>query len=232
MSIEREMAISILKLARTEPVKHESINGDAKIPSTSGLNLLRKMQNEGLINLYGEGVETDSIQRLQLAVRAIELGADPERVASFLEWAEFEKMTANILEMNGYNVTQNLRFKQSAKRWEIDVVACRKPLVICIDCKHWHRTMFNASLQKIVAQQVLRAESLAQSLPNLQINLPCSTWQAGTVMPLVLSLLTGRFKFCGNVPVVSLLQLQDFLTQLPAMRIGMRSFQIRLSKLQ
>ncbi len=232
MSIEREVAISILKLARNEPVRHESINIDAKIPSSFGLNLLRKMQNEGLIYLRGEGVETDSIQRLKLAVRAIELGADSERVASFLEWAEFEKIAANILEMNGYEVTQNLRFKEASKRWEIDVVASRKPLVLCIDCKHWHRTMFPASLQKIAAQQALRTESLARSLPNLQVRLPCATWQSGTFMPLVLSLLTGRFKFCGDVPVVSLLQLQDFRTQFPAMRTEMKSFQIRGNKLQ
>lgn len=231
MSVERELAISILKLAKDLSVRHELINRDAKIPSVIGLNLLRKMRNEGLIYLRGKDVETGSFQRLKLAVRAIELGADPERVAAFLEWAEFEQMAASIFETNGYTVTRNLRFREGSKCWEIDIVACKRPIVICVDCKHWHRTMFPSTTQKIVEKQVQRTKSLARSLPNPNIQLQCSTWQNATLVPTLLSLLRGRFRFWDDVPVVSLPQLQDFLTQIPAFITKLKGYEIGINRL-
>ena len=232
MSVERELAISILKLAKNMSVKQELINRDAKIPSAIGLNLLQKMQNEGLIYLRDRNVETESLQRLKLAVRAIELGADPERVAAFLEWAEFEQMAAAIFETNGYSVTRNLRFKEGSKRWEIDIVACRRPIVMCVDCKHWHRTLFPSAVERIVEQQVQRTKSLARSLPSPNIPLQCSTWQNATLVPALLSLFMGRFKFCDDVPTVSLLQLQDFLTQIPAFITKLKGYEIRINRLR
>jgi Holliday junction resolvase-like predicted endonuclease len=229
MSVERELSISILKLTRRGPVEHELINRDAKIPSVVARNLRRRMQKQGLIYLRDHDVETDSLQRLKLAVHAIELGADPERVATFLQWAEFEHMTATIFEKSGYTVTKNLRFKEGNKRWEIDIVACRKPIAICTDCKHWHRTMFPSAMKRIAEEQAQRTKGLAESLPSPDIHVQCATWENGTLIPAVLSLFTGRFKFCNDVPVVSVLQIQDFLTQLPAFVTMFRGYEIGIN---
>jgi Holliday junction resolvase-like predicted endonuclease len=232
MNVERELTISILKLAGNVPVEQELVNRDAKIPSVIGMNLIRKMQNAGLVYLRNHHVETEPLQRMKLAVHAIKLGADPERVTAFLEWNEFEHVTATVFEMNGYTVTRNLRFKEGDRRWEIDVVACRKPIVLCLDCKHWHRTMFPSVMQRIAAQQIRRTESLARFLPNPNIYLQCSAWQSATLVPGVLSLLTGRFKFCDDVPIVSILQLPDFLMQMPAIITKLRGYETRISRLQ
>jgi Holliday junction resolvase-like predicted endonuclease len=208
--------MSILKLAKDEPILHELINKDARIPSKMGKKLLRKLQNDGLLYLKKEYVEVDSIQRLKLAVRAMKLGADVENISGLLRWQEFENMAAIGLERNGYDVTKNLRFKHAERRWEIDIVACKKPLALCVDCKRWHRGMHPSSLRKIVAEQVERTRALSEVLPSLAKKIDCASWNYAKLVPAVLSLIVGRLKFEDDVPIVPILQLQDFLNELPA----------------
>jgi hypothetical protein len=215
MNIERDLIISTLKLTKNGLVSHELINKDAKIPSRIGRKLLEKQQNDGLIYLRNDYVDVDSFQRLKLAIRAISLGADLETVSDFLHWQEFEGMAALALERNDYEVTKNLRFTHAGRKWEIDIVGCRKPLVICMDCKHWHHGMHPSSLRKAAEEQVERTKAVAESMPNLA-KVGCSLWDAVKFIPVVLSLVTSKFKFYKSVPIVPILQLQDFLNQLPA----------------
>jgi Holliday junction resolvase-like predicted endonuclease len=216
MSVEKDLIIAILKLTRNGAVSHELVNKEAKMPSQIGLKLLQKMQNGGLIYASKPFVEVETMQRLGLAVRAISLGADLERVSTFLQWQEFEGMAAVALERNGYNVARNLRFTHAGRKWEIDIVGCKKPLAVCIDCKHWHHGMHPSALKRAVDEQVGRVKALAESLPNPSTRLECTLWNEARFIPVVLSLVASRFKFIQNVPIVPILQLQDFLTQLPA----------------
>jgi len=224
MNIERNLIISILKLTRDGPVSNKLVNKDAKIPQQIAEKLLRKLQNEGLIYVQRNAVEANSLQRLKLAVHAINLGADIENISSFLQWQEFENMAAIAFERNGYSVKKNLRFKHAGRRLEIDIVGCRKPIAICVDCKHWHRGLHPSALKKIVKEQVERTFVLAESLPSLAGKIECASWDNVKLVPAVLSLVTGRFKFYDNVPIVAVLQLQDFLSQLPAYADSLKHF--------
>jgi Holliday junction resolvase-like predicted endonuclease len=131
-------------------------------------------------------------------------------------WQEFEEIAATALRNNNFTVTKNMRFKSSGRRWEIDVVGCKKPLVVCIDCKHYHHTITPSELKKIVDSQIDRAKAFADVLPNPKLTLDCIQWDTAKFVPAVLSLLPSSFKFVFDVPIVPVLQLQDFLTQLPA----------------
>jgi len=214
--VERNLIISLLKLTKEGPVLIELINKEAHLPSATTMKLLKKLQNEGLVYLKQGSVEAESGSRLKLAVQAISLGADIEYISKLLCWQEFEKITALALKNNGYAVSNNVRFKQSGRKWEIDVVGCKKPLVVCVDCKHWQHAIAPSALQRIVDSQVRRTGALADSLPTPSLKLECTRWNNAKFMPAVLSIMPNPFKFCGNVPVVPILQLQDFLNQLPA----------------
>jgi len=225
MSIERELIISLLKLTREGSVSHELINKEAKIPLQIGEELLRRLQNDGLVYVRESLVEADSVQRLKLAVRAVELGADVERVSSALEWQEFENMAAVALERNGYDVQRNLRFKHAGRKWEVDVVGCKKPVVMSIDCKHWRHGMSQSVLKKIAEEQRERTKALADSLPNPAVKIKFASWERVTLIPAVLSLTVGRSKLCDGVPVVPVLQLQDFVSQVPVYVNSLEHFQ-------
>jgi Holliday junction resolvase-like predicted endonuclease len=216
MAIERDLIISLLKLTRKGPVLVENVIKDARITSDIVENLLQELQNEGMTNLQGDIVEASSDNRLRLAVKAASLGADAEHISSFLSWQEFEDITAIALERNGYTVAKNVRFKHAGRKWEIDIVGCRKPLVLCVDCKHWHRGLKPSALRKIVEAQAERARALLDVLPSAALKVECVKWKRVKFVPVILSLIQCSFKFYDSVPVVPVLQLQDFLIQLPA----------------
>jgi Holliday junction resolvase-like predicted endonuclease len=215
MAIERNLLISLLKLTKNGPVLIEDVKKDSRIASDIVRKLLEKLQNEGLIYLQNDAIETNSANRLKLAVKAASAGADIEQVSAFLQWREFEDIAAIALERNGYVVTKNVRFKHAGRRWEIDVVGCRKPLVLCVDCKHWQRQVKPSALRKIVEAQVERAQALAEALSSPALKIECVKWSKAKFIPVILSLIPSSFKFYDNVPVVPVLQLQDFLLQLP-----------------
>lgn len=229
MSIERELIISILKLTKNDLISNGIISKDAKIPSQIAGNLLKKLQKGGLIYLRKNVVEADRVQRLKLAVRAIQLDADVERVSSFLQWKEFENIAAVAFEGNSYDVKKNLRFKHAGRRWEIDIVGYKRPMVVCVDCKHWHHGMYPSALKKVVEEQVKRTFALADSLTELIDEIKCASWDRVKLVPAVLSLVKGRFKFYDHVPIVPVLQLQDFLSQLPAYADSLKHFSKRLA---
>jgi Holliday junction resolvase-like predicted endonuclease len=216
MIIERNLLTSLLKLTKNGPVLIKDVNKDSRIASDIAKKMLEKLQKEGLVYLEDATVEVTSSNRLKLAAKAAALGADIENVSAFLRWQEFEDIAAIALERNGYVVAKNVRFKHAGRRWEIDVVGCRKPLVVCVDCKHWQRRLQPSTLRKIVKAQVERAHALADTLPSAALTVECVKWNKAKFIPVILSLIPSSFKFYDDVPVVSVLQLQDFLIQLPA----------------
>ncbi len=216
MAVEQNLAISLLKLTKDGPVLAESVNKDAKVPLSIAEELLEKFQKEDIIYFKDRIIEADSASRLKLAVKAATVGADLEYISGLLCWQEFEEIAATALKNNGYVVQKNFRFKHGPKRWEIDVVGCRKPIVICIDCKHWQRAISPSALKKIVDLQTQRAQALADSLPISNTKLDCVKWEKAKFIPAVISLIPSVYKFCQKVPIVPVLQLQDFIYQLPA----------------
>jgi len=216
MQIERELITAILSLTKQDPAALELVNRKAKAPLSLLGDLLRKMQNDGLVYVKAGSVETDDVQRLKLAFRALELGSDLEAISGLLRWQEFESMTAAALRSNGYDVAQNLRFSHMGKRWEVDVVGCRKPIAICLDCKHWHRGASPGALRRVVEEQVQRTAALAGAIPSPRIHVKCASWEKIEFVPAIVSLPVPRFKFYDSVPIVPVLQLQSFLTELPA----------------
>lgn len=209
------MLIAILELTSHGPVLQETLYKHARIPQDISKKLLKTMQNCGLIYVHGDFVEVDDGRRLELAVRALKSGGDVETVSHTLQWKEFEAMAAFALESNGYAVQRNLRFKHGGRKWEIDVIGTRKPLAVCIDCKHWHHRLCTATIQKIVNEQINRVHALTGTLPNPIIKITVEPLESFKFLPVIISLIVNESKFGQGVPIVPILQLQDFLTNLP-----------------
>jgi len=215
MTSEKDVIASLLRLTNTGPVQKELLRKDARVSVQVLDEALRKLFEGGFIRQQRGLVEASPSQRVSMAVQAIKLGADFERVCKFLEWNEFESIAAQTFQANGFRVLRNFRFKHTEKRMEIDVLSCREPLIVCVDCKHWRRGWSRAATVKAVEAQIERTRAFADALPNYYQKARLTEWKSATLVPLILSLAPGPSKFHNNVPIVPVLQLQDFINELP-----------------
>ena len=224
MSVERNLIISVLKLTKDSAVLAKNVKDDAKLPMETTYSLLAKLQSEDLLNLNGDVLEVSIDDRLKLAVKAVSLGADVQHVSDLLCWQEFEEIAAMALRNNGFVVSKNVRFKHAGRKWEIDAVGCKHPLVVCIDCKHWVRAMAPSVLGKVAQAQADRTKALAEALPNAKLQLECTKWKNAQFIPAILSLVQGSIKYYDDIPIVPVLQLQNFLCELPAYMYQLKAF--------
>ena len=228
MATQRDVLISILKLTNNGPVAEEAVALDVNVPVSVTNKVLNGFREIGLIEGEDGIIEVSSNQRVKLALHAINLGTDIERVCKVLEWIEFENFAATAFEANNFSVKRRFRFKTAGRKWEIDVLAFSEPYVVCVDCKRWRRGWGKSAINKIVEAQTLRTKVLSEALPSMQKKLKLNGWTQAIFFPVILSLFPGPAKFFQNVPVVPILQLQNFLDELPGHITGLKHFRATL----
>jgi len=224
MAVERNILISILKLTKSGPAAKELVARDANVPAQVTEEVLKKFRDAELVKLKDRTIEASSNQRAKIAIHAIKSGADFERVCRVLEWIEFENLAATAFEANNFAVKRRFRFKWAQRRWEIDVLGCREPLIACVDCKHWSHCWRWSAIRKAAEAQALRTKFLAEALPSLQKKIGLFQWRQATLIPVVLSLVPGPLKFYNKVPIVPILQIQNFLNELLAHATALTHF--------
>lgn len=213
MTIKTNILIAILKLTNNNPAAEEIVTMDAHIPVQVANKILREFRELGLIEWENGKIEVSSNQRVKLAIHAINNGTDIERVCKVLEWKEFENFTATAFETNNFAVKRRFRFKASGRRWEIDILAYSEPIIFCVDCKRWRSGWGSSAITRVAAAQAQRTEALAKNLQDIQREIGLDDWTQATLFPVILSLFPGPVKFYSKVPVVPILQLQNFLDE-------------------
>jgi Holliday junction resolvase-like predicted endonuclease len=228
MTAKTDVLISILKNTNSGPAAKEIIARDANVPVQVTNNVLKGLREIGLIECEDELIEVSSNQRVKLAIHAINHGTDIERVCKVLEWIEFENFAATAFEKNNFAVKRRFRFKAAQRRWEIDVLAYSEPIIVCVDCKRWRRGWGNSAITKVAAAQAQRTEVLAKNLHDIQREIGLDDWKQATLFPVILSLFPGTVKFYNKVPVVPILQLQNFLDEFQGHITELKNFRAKL----
>jgi len=228
MTNKTDVLISILKLTNSGAAAEEAVAMDANVPVQVTNDFLKGLREIGLIECENGKIEVSSNQRVKLAIHAINHGTDIERVCKVLEWIEFENFAATAFETNNFAVKRRFRFKASGRRWEIDVLAYSEPIVVCVDCKRWRRGWGNSAITKVAAAQAQRTEALAKAPHPLQRRIGLDGWRQATLFPAIISLFPGPVKFYKKVPVVPILQLQNFLDEFQGHTTELTHFQATL----
>ena len=228
MTAKTDVLIAILKHSDSGPVAKEVVALEANVPVQVANNVLGVLREIGLIECENELVELSSNQRVKLAIHAINQGTDIERVCNVLEWKEFENFTATAFEKNNFVTKRNFRFKAAQRRWEIDVLAYSEQIIVCVDCKRWRRGWGNSAITRVAAAQSLRTEVLTNSLHFLQQKIGLDNWKQATLFPVILSLFPGPLRFYNKVPVVPILQLQNFIDEFQFHLAELTHFQTKL----
>jgi len=214
--MEKAVLLSLLELTQNGPVRRDAIAKHAKVPTETTEQALRKLSQSNFFDEHGGVIDVSPSQRVRMAIQTLKLAADFEQVCQLLSWKEFENITAEALEKNDYKVLKNLHLKQNSKRWEIDIIGLKKTLILCVDCKHWKRGWRTAAITKAVQAQIERTKALAEDFTSYSQKAGLERWEGALLIPIVMSLIPGPRKFFDNVPVVSILQFQDFINELPA----------------
>lgn len=129
------------------------------------------------------------------------MAKDLEAEASKIGWKEFESLAESIFSAYGLETIANYRL--SKPRTEIDLIAIKNDIALCIDCKHWKRTIGESTLLKLAHDQVIRARRLLRSFQNIN-----------KVIPIILTMHDEHiFMLPNGVPVVPVARLNGFLTE-------------------
>ncbi len=209
------MHISLLHETKQNPAcKTSEVMIRSKICRSLIEDSLVELQMAGAVTLADEVIYVTPEQRLRIAELAMTKGADPERVARELGWQEFESLAGRVLSREGYATSKHFILKHSGHKHEIDVVGAKEPLVLCVDCKHWHHGWAPSKIMKAAEQQLLRVQSLSEVFTTYRRKLRVMGWRSVRLLPAVLTLADLSSKMIGGVPIVSVLRLRDFLCQI------------------
>ncbi len=200
-------SISLYQLNQATKISYENLF--SLITDLSAISIIPKMTNEKIM--------LNKSSSIKLALLAVKNGSDIEYVSRFLDWKNFELFIGETLYAEDFHVMHNFYLK-GRKRYQIDLIGIHNFLILAIDCKHWKyghgRTRLNISSQI----QFERAQSLAAFLEKNNVienfNLRPGDYY---LVPVIVCLSNNSSKFHNGIPIVPVLQFQDFLRQIPSL---------------
>jgi hypothetical protein len=225
---QRDILIALLERTKDRATSLAELREAVRVTDEALSQFLDQLAMDNLIREEGTFVKASLSQRLEIAVRAVRAGADFERVSRSLGWLEFEEMVAYTFEENGYEVSRRFRFQAEGRRWEIDVLAVRRPLVVCAECKHWASGLGNMTARRIVETHLEKVRVLSESAAEVAERIKLDEGGQVVFVPLALSLQPARNKIYRRIPVVSVFELPSFLDEFEGQMDWLASFPVDL----
>lgn len=228
MPAQRDILVALLEKTREGPTDQGELQEAVRVTDEALAMFLNHLVDQRLISIEKESLVASQEQRLNLAVRAVRAGTDMERVSQALGWLEFEEMSAYTFEANGFKVKRRFRYPAEGRRWEIDVLATRRPLVVCAECKHWANGLGNMTARRIVETHLEKVKVLSEHAEILVEKGILDSWDKAVFVPMALSLQPARNKIYRRIPVVSVFELPSFLDEFQGQMDWLASFPVDL----
>ena len=209
----RHLLTRLLALTNGKAVEVEALRGSLRITLEAFDVLLQHLVDEGLVTLMGKSIILGMEQRLDIAMKAVEAGADTEVISRSLGWLEFEELSAKVFEANGFRVMRRFRFTAEGRRWELDLLAIRVPYLVCGECKHWEKGIGNQTARRIIEIHLEKTEVLTRHIEGLRERIGICSWSKVVVVPMALTLSATPMEIYRRVPSVSVLALPRFINE-------------------
>ena len=188
--------------------------------------IVAELSRNGKVDWDGVEFKADLDQRIEIAVKAIQLGADFEKISKSLGWKEFEELVARVFRENGFNTKSRYRFQAKGRRWEIDVLATSYPYIVCAECKHYTSGMGNRTARKIIETHIEKTEVMSEHIGQLAKKIGVQGWKNAILVPITLTLSPTKMNIYRRVPSVSVFMLPSFLSEFPGYMERMTYFQV------
>jgi len=147
--------------------------------------------------------------RMKLAREAARFGVI-HRAARALTWQEFEEFGEECLCGAGFDTQKGIVIMDSARRWQIDLVALKGEILLTLDCKHWESPNYASKFKSAIEHQKQSLSPLINHLRTKGRLVGPETW----TLPIIVTLSEPRDVTLHGVVLVSFEQLPDFLAHL------------------
>ena len=139
-------------------------------------------------------------------------GEEIEKIIGEIDWKEFEELVSKILKKHDFETYHNFRFKTN-RRYEIDIVAVKKKILLAIDCKQWGRGRYKKTgLKYAIQDQKERVKQLKKFLKNNLIGKSKLKVSKGVkFLPLIITWFEEDLLEHENVFIVPIWKFNQFL---------------------
>ncbi len=149
-----------------------------------------------------------------VALKAMELGADPFRVAALLDWRDFEELVLEYLSKSGFEGVRSVRLR--SRRFEIDVLAVDavSGYSLAIDCKHWSPGYSKSwKLREVAKSHRAKVELMCSECAELRKGARILA-KAKWVVPVIVTLTGSVRGYVNGSFIVPIHAFRDFLLNL------------------
>ena len=187
-----------LKGIISDGISVEDFEAVTKIHSSMSEKILDEFVRNGIGSKQNKQYFFESGDKLKTAIAFLENGMSVDMISEYLDWRDFEGLTAEILSSKNFAVIKNMMLTKP--RMEIDVVGIRLGIAILIDCKHWKRYSAS-SLGTAVQKQIERTKHYVAKTPG------------SIAIPVIVTLYQDKINFIDKVPIVPIFQFSSFIDE-------------------
>lgn len=200
---------------------------DFKNASNSFKTLVDHLIVKGLLHVDEEGSFIIS-DRVSLVEELLLYGFTVDYLANLLTWKDFELFTEEVLARHGYSLLRNFRFSRGEQKFEVDLLALRKPLILCVECKHYRKHKSRMISKKSIERHLERTMALATSMDRLALRIGVSGWGRLKLVPLIITVAhEGMHK---GIPIVPVFKFNTFLLELDSSISLIHFFEVKAPK--
>ena len=179
-------------------VSVQDFSAVTKMNSSDSKTILEEFIKNNIGSKQDDFYYFESSDKLKIAIALLEKGFPIDEISVFLDWRDFEGLTAEILSSKDFAVIKNMMLTKP--RMEIDVVGIRLGIAMLIDCKHWKRYS-TSSLTSAVKKQIERTKKYVEKT------------QGSIAVPVIVTLFQDKVDFIENVPIVPIFQFSSFVDE-------------------
>ncbi len=162
IAARRVLLILLEASKKSDFIEYNYLREKTRLASQVLLSILEELSKKEHIVLEAGGVLV--ISRINLVEEALRQGIPVDKASLYLDWRDFEALTAKYLQAHGYRVYRNLRLP-SPHGLEIDVLGLGKRYTVIVDCKHWSPGYSKKwKLRRAVEDHLERIEKLKKRL--------------------------------------------------------------------
>ena len=132
-------------------------------------------------------------------IRSVE---DLEIVSEAIIWQNFERLAAFIFEKNEFEVAINTVKTWNRKRRQYDVISRKSNQTFLVECKKWAGSRYRLSALRKAIEQHKERTTFYEGIMNED------------AIPLVVTLVEEEIHMYAGVPIVPILKLNSFISEL------------------